>query len=83
MNDTDTQDAETEGGRTEANEREESARKAREAADRMFPGHDWIKVEDGIYLSPNRPVGKKSNYRNYKTPEYCGITVILYTLRQN
>ena len=63
MNETDTLEAETQDGRAEAKERKENARKAREAADQMFPGHDWIKVEDGIYLSPNRPVGKKSNYK--------------------
>jgi len=40
----------------------ENAKKAKEAADREFPNEKWIAVEDGIYLSPNRPVGAKSNY---------------------
>ena len=42
--------------------REENARKAREAADKFFPGENWEKVEDGIYRSSRRPIGKKSNY---------------------
>jgi hypothetical protein len=28
----------------------------------LFPGEKWIKKEAGIYLSPNRPIGKKSNF---------------------
>jgi len=28
------------------------------------PGEKWILVEDGIYLSPRRPIGKKSNYQD-------------------
>jgi len=43
---------------------EENAGKAKEAADRLFPGEKWIPIEDGIYLSPNRPVGRKSNYQD-------------------
>jgi len=43
-------------------EPKENARKARETANRLFPGEDWKQVEDGIYLSPNRPIGKKSHY---------------------
>jgi hypothetical protein len=39
-----------------------AASKAREAADRLFPGEKWIKVEPGIYRSPRRAIGKKSNY---------------------
>jgi hypothetical protein len=42
--------------------RQENARKAREAADTFFPGEKWVKVEEGIYLSPRRAIGKKSNY---------------------
>jgi len=42
--------------------RRQNAQKAKKAADRLFPAEKWIKVEDGIYLSPRRPVGKKSNY---------------------
>ena len=41
----------------------ENARKAKEAADALFPGEEWITVEDGIYLSPRRAVGEKSNYK--------------------
>ncbi|MCL1931157.1 MAG: hypothetical protein FWF55_05030 [Treponema sp.] len=40
----------------------ENAQRAREAAEKFFPGEKWVKVEDGIYLSPRRPIGKKSNY---------------------
>jgi len=41
-----------------------NAKKTRHTADREFPGEKWQPVEDGIYLSPNRPVGKKSNYKD-------------------
>jgi len=44
------------------NLQQENAQKAKEAADRFFPGEDWEKVEEGIYRSPRRAVGKKSNY---------------------
>ena len=30
----------------------------------MFPGEKWVKVEDGIYRSPRRAIGKNSNYQN-------------------
>jgi len=46
----------------EAKRRRKNAKKAKKAADKLFPAEKWIKVEDGIYLSPRRPVGKKSNY---------------------
>ena len=55
--------ADTAGAR-EAKLRRENARKAKEAADKFFPGEKWIKVEAGIYLSPRRAIGKKSNYRD-------------------
>jgi hypothetical protein len=42
--------------------RRENAKKAREAAEKFFPGEKWVKVEDGIYLSTRRPIGKKTNY---------------------
>jgi len=64
MNETDSPKAETQCGRVTAKEREENARKARETADLLYPGHQWKKVEDGIYLSPCRAVGKKSNYKD-------------------
>ena len=44
--------------------RRENARKAKEAADSFFPGEKWIRVEKGIYRSPRRAIGKKSNYRD-------------------
>jgi hypothetical protein len=54
---------------TEARERrrrQENAKKAKEAADELFPGEKWKQVEgeERIYLSPRRPVGKKSNYKD-------------------
>jgi len=42
----------------------ENSRKAKEAADRLFPDEKWILLEDCIYLSPNRPIGAKSNFRD-------------------
>jgi len=48
----------------EAKRRADNAKKAREAADQLFPGEKWKNVEDGIYLSPRRPVGKNSNYKD-------------------
>jgi hypothetical protein len=48
----------------EPGRREENARKAKEFAGKEFPGERWIFVEAGIYLSPRRPVGEKSNYRD-------------------
>jgi len=41
---------------------QKNAKKAKEAADRLFPVEKWIKKEAGIYLSPNRPIGKKTNF---------------------
>jgi len=46
----------------DAKRRRKNAQKAKKAADRLFPAEKWIKVEDGIYLSPRRTIGKKSNY---------------------
>jgi len=48
----------------EAKLRQENARKAREAADKFFPNEQWKSVEEGIYLSSRRPIGKHSNYQN-------------------
>jgi hypothetical protein len=42
--------------------RRENARKAREAADKFFPNEQWKQVEDGIFVSPRRAIGKNSNY---------------------
>jgi len=64
MNETDPPKAETQDGRAKAKEREENAKKAQETADWLFPGHEWIKVEDGIYRSSNKAIGKKTNYGN-------------------
>ena len=44
--------------------RQENARKAKEAADKFFPNEQWKFVEEGIYLSSRRPIGKHSNYQN-------------------
>jgi len=59
----------------------ENAEKAREAADRLFPGERWEGVEDGIYLSARRAVGRKSNYKeelgNARILRDLGSTVYL------
>ena len=47
---------------TEAKRRRENAQKAREAADLLFPHEKWEKVENGIYRSSRRAIGKNSNY---------------------
>jgi len=64
-----------------AREREENARKSQETAERLFPRHEWEKVEDGIYLSTNRPVGDKSGYprelENAQILRNLGSTVYL------
>jgi hypothetical protein len=44
--------------------RQENARKAKEAADKFFPNEQWKQVEEGIYRSSRRPIGKHSNYQN-------------------
>jgi len=48
----------------ETQRRADNAKKAREAADQLFPGEKWITVENGIFLSSRRPVGKNSNYKD-------------------
>jgi hypothetical protein len=52
--------------REQRRRQQENAKKAREAADELFPGEQWkqIEGEDHIYLSPRRPIGKKSNYKD-------------------
>jgi hypothetical protein len=52
------------GKRQEKSRKLSNARKARQLADKLFPEEKWKPVEDGIYLSPNRPVGEKSNYKD-------------------
>jgi hypothetical protein len=51
-------------GAMEAKRCADNAKKAREAASQLFPNERWKPVENGIYLSPNRPVGKNSNYKD-------------------
>jgi len=53
---------ETEGATTQAKLQQENAKQAREAADRLFPHEKWEKVEEGIYRSSRRAIGKNSNY---------------------
>jgi len=62
-NETDPPKAETNDERTKTKESEENARKSREAADRLFPGEEWEKVEDGIYRSSRKKTGKNTNYK--------------------
>jgi len=40
----------------------ENAKKAKEKADLLFPSEDWNEIENGIFLSPNRTVGKNSGF---------------------
>ncbi len=65
----------------EAQQRQENARAAKEAADKIYPNEKWILVEDGIYLSPHRAVGHKSNYedelRDAQILQKLGSTVYL------
>jgi len=49
---------------TEKKRRQENADKARKAAGDWFSEEKWKKIEDGIYLSPNRPIGEKTNYHD-------------------
>jgi hypothetical protein len=44
----------------------ENAKKARKLAEQEFPGEKWQKIEDRIYISPNRPIGKKTSYQDEK-----------------
>jgi hypothetical protein len=46
----------------EAKLRRNNARKAKETADKEFPGEKWEKREDGIYQSLRRRTGKNTNY---------------------
>jgi len=50
----------------------ENSKKAKEAADQLFPNEKWKDVEERIYLSPNRPVGKGSNYKD----ELCDAQIL-------
>jgi hypothetical protein len=42
--------------------REDNAKKTKELADKEFPGENWKKLDEGIYLSPHRPIGKNTNF---------------------
>ena len=61
--------------------KKENARKAREVADKFFPGEQWKQVEDEIYVSTRRAIGKKSNYldelRDAQILRNLGSTVYL------
>jgi hypothetical protein len=48
----------------EAKRRQDNAQKARQTADQEFPDEKWKPIEEGIYLSPRRPIGKNSGYIN-------------------
>jgi hypothetical protein len=48
----------------EAKRRADNAKKAWQSADKEFPNEKWKAVEEGIYLSPRRPIGKHSSYQN-------------------
>jgi hypothetical protein len=65
----------------EAKLRQENSKRAKEAADELFPGEKWQQVEDEIYLSPRRPVGKNSNFKDElkdaQTLKKFGSTVYL------
>jgi SPP1 gp7 family putative phage head morphogenesis protein len=50
----------------ERRRREENARKSKDAADRLFPGEKWKKIEDGVYISPHRPTGEKTSCEDEK-----------------
>jgi len=45
-------------------QKRKNSKKARELANLLFPGEKWIKIEERIYLSPRRAIGKKTNYKN-------------------
>jgi hypothetical protein len=64
-----------------ASERRKKAQKAKETAARLFPDEKWIKVENGIYLSSRRAIGKKTNYaeelRDARILRDIGSTVYL------
>jgi len=65
----------------EAKWRLDNAKKARETAEKEFPGEKWKSVEEGIYLSPRRPIGKNSNFmdelRDARILRDLGSTVYL------
>lgn len=46
----------------EAKRRADNAKKARQTANKEFPNEKWKSVEERIFLSPHRPIGKHSSY---------------------
>jgi SPP1 gp7 family putative phage head morphogenesis protein len=46
----------------EQKQQESNTRKAKAFADKEFPHEDWKKIEDRIFLSTRRSIGKKSNF---------------------
>lgn len=52
--------------RKEKKQREENAKKSKAAAGQLFPGEKWKQLENGIYLSPRRPIGQKTNFKDEK-----------------
>jgi len=48
----------------ETKRRQDNARKAKALAEQEYPEEKWKSVEDGIYLSSRRPIGKKTNYED-------------------
>jgi hypothetical protein len=50
----------------ERQQREDNARKARQLADELFPGENWKKLNDGIYLSDRKKIGAKTNFADEK-----------------
>ena len=45
-------------------QQKENTKKAKETANLLFPGEKWITVENGIYLSPHRAIGRNSGYED-------------------
>jgi hypothetical protein len=71
----------------EQRRREENAKKAKEAAEQLFPDEKWEEKEKGIYQSPHRPTGKKTNYadelRDAQILRDLGSTVYLAPEQRN
>jgi len=41
-----------------------NAKKSLKIVNQRYPNEQWIHIDNRIYLSPNRPIGKKSNYKD-------------------
>jgi SPP1 gp7 family putative phage head morphogenesis protein len=72
---------------TKDRQREKNARNAKKAADQLFPGEKWKKIDNGIYLSPRRPIGGKTNFKTEKHDalilKLLGSTVYLVPEERN